>query len=788
MKKMVLLLTFLFLNFNYVFGQGDALNFANADDYVTNSFSSDYNVSEFTIEMWIYWSGSGIQFLSARAFEEMEIHTNTNDGLRFIPTDDVFLDTPDWVFNKNEWTHIAFMYDPSESYAACYINGREVQLTNNGPNPIGTALLNSNTSFLFGCRAGNAYNYTGYMDDIRFWNDIRTEDEIKESMMKEINGTESGLVFYYKLNEGSGTNAYDATSNSHDATLHELNPPVWLTSEAFNTWLGTTNSSWSVATNWSQGSVPTATDNVGIYTATNELTISGSPTVNNMLVASGSAPTLSSGVTVNGNLLLEEDLDLSEQTVTIGSDGYLLEGNGTFWGFIPGHVTTTRVLNNISEENVGGLGFMITTSANMGSTTISRYHIISSYSNPATIARFYIVTPTNNSGLNADIRLYYREDDRWDLTEEDLVLLKSTNNGSSWTAEGGTVNTTDHYISKSSVDGFSWWTAGINPPTVSTNAVSDIEATTATGNGNITDLGASNPDSHGFYWSSTNTTPDDSDDMSDEGSTSSTGAYTSSMTGLTPNTLYYIRAYATNSGGTGTGSVQTFHTLAATPSVPTVDNASFTTLDVTINENGNPSSVDYVIQETTTGNYVQAGGALGGSEVWQDAATWGTVTVTGLTMGTEYTFHVKARNDDTPQVETSFGSSASAYTTSNIPVLTTNNITIIGDSKAKSGGEFIDGGTSAITSKGVCWNTSGTPTISDNYTNVGSGDSDFESTMNSLSVNTQYYVRAYATNSSGTGYGNEKTFIYTAIPTLPEWGLIIFGSLVAFFAVRKMLS
>jgi hypothetical protein len=123
-----------------------------------------------------------------------------------------------------------------------------------------------------------------------------------------------------------------------------------------------------------------------------------------------------------------------------------------------------------------------------------------------------------------------------------------------------------------------------------------------------------------------------------------------------------------------------------------------------------------------------------------------------------------------------------------MPSLTTASITILGDSKAKSGGYDIDDGGETITAKGVCWNTSGTPTIADYFTNDGSGDADFESTMNGLSVNQQYYVRAYAINSSGTAYGDEKTFIYTAIPTLPEWGLIVFCGLVVVFAVRKIIK
>ena len=144
------------------------------------------------------------------------------------------------------------------------------------------------------------------------------------------------------------------------------------------------------------------------------------------------------------------------------------------------------------------------------------------------------------------------------------------------------------------------------------------------------------------------------------------------------------------------------------------------------------------------------------------------------------------QNDDSPQVETSYGATASAYTTG-LPVLSTLNITVIGNEQAQSGGEITDGGDSPITAKGLVWNTTGSPTLSDNSTDEGGGSSDFTSIMDNLNVNQTYYVRAYATNSYGTSYGDEKTFVYTAIPTLPEWGLIVLGSLVVIFAVRKLL-
>lgn len=91
-----------------------------------------------------------------------------------------------------------------------------------------------------------------------------------------------------------------------------------------------------------------------------------------------------------------------------------------------------------------------------------------------------------------------------------------------------------------------------NVPTVTTEAVSDIAATTATGNGTITALGADNPTEHGHCWS-TSSNPTTSDSKTTKGAASATGAFISEITGLTAGTLYHTRAYATNTDGTGYG-------------------------------------------------------------------------------------------------------------------------------------------------------------------------------------------------------------------------------------------
>ena len=96
--------------------------------------------------------------------------------------------------------------------------------------------------------------------------------------------------------------------------------------------------------------------------------------------------------------------------------------------------------------------------------------------------------------------------------------------------------------------------------TLTTNAVTQIGAFSAVGNGTLNGLGVDNPTAHGIVWS-TSPNPTLADNSSDEGAASAVGAFTSIMTGLEPNTTYYVRAYATNSDGTGYGNDATFTTL-----------------------------------------------------------------------------------------------------------------------------------------------------------------------------------------------------------------------------------
>jgi len=78
---------------------------------------------------------------------------------------------------------------------------------------------------------------------------------------------------------------------------------------------------------------------------------------------------------------------------------------------------------------------------------------------------------------------------------------------------------------------------------------------------------------------------------------------------------------------------------------------------------------------------------------------------------------------------------------------------------ATAGGNVTEDGCLPITARGICWNTTGNPTLADNFTTDGTGTGAYISTMTGLSLEIRYYYRTYATNSKGTNYGEEKFFM-----------------------------
>lgn len=191
--------------------------------------------------------------------------------------------------------------------------------------------------------------------------------------------------------------------------------------------------------------------------------------------------------------------------------------------------------------------------------------------------------------------------------------------------------------------------------TLTTTAVSAITNTTATSGGNITNQGSGAITARGVCWATT-TDPVATGLHTTDGT--GTGAFPSSIAGLTAGTTYYVRAYATSTAGTAYGNELTFN---------------------------------------TTGGVVLA-------------------------------------------------------------TLTTTAMSAITNTTATSGGNVTNQGSGTVTARGVCWATTQNPVATGLHTTNGTGTGTFTSSLTGLTLGTTYYVRAYATSSAGTAYGNQILF------------------------------
>ncbi len=95
---------------------------------------------------------------------------------------------------------------------------------------------------------------------------------------------------------------------------------------------------------------------------------------------------------------------------------------------------------------------------------------------------------------------------------------------------------------------------------------------------------------------------------------------------------------------------------------------------------------------------------------------------------------------------------------SEVPTVSTDSISAITGNSAVCGGTIISDGGGIIRARGVCWSQNNMPTLEDNTNDEGAGTANFISKMTNLEPSTIYYVRAYATNISGTAYGEVLSF------------------------------
>lgn len=258
--------------------------------------------------------------------------------------------------------------------------------------------------------------------------------------------------------------------------------------------------------------------------------------------------------------------------------------------------------------------------------------------------------------------------------------------------------------------------------------------------------------------------------------------FSSLMNGLTPNTTYYVRAYATIDAGTVYGNELSFHSLPI--ALPTV----------------NQSNVDWVTQTTAQANYAIS--SDGGADITSRGICWSTNPnptiagsktndgsgtgdfsdqLNGLTQNTIYYTRPYATNS----LGTAYGNEL-RFTTS-ITGINLNLQTKIGSIIPNTDSALAIGILSPVTlltsvlSYGVCWSISPNPSITDSHSfgtdmkqysfssNQGRGRSQsgipnsmdlrFHSSMKGLQTGITYYCRVFVTTAAGTGYGNMSSLI-----------------------------
>lgn len=302
----------------------------------------------------------------------------------------------------------------------------------------------------------------------------------------------------------------------------------------------------------------------------------------------------------------------------------------------------------------------------------------------------------------------------------------------------------------------------IMPPTypiVSTNAISNIEQTTATSGGYVTYDGGTTITDKGICWSTTS--PAIYGDTHTSNGTGS-GTYTSQITDLTANTTYYVRAYAENSVGIVYGSELSFTTLG----IPTITSNLTTSITGTtaigngnISHLGNPNPSQYGVCWSTSENPTISGNKTEMGEATTTGAFQSQIT--GLSVNTLYYVKAYATNSQ----GTVYGIQYS-FRTLGPPTIETNQTTSIAGTDAVCNGNVINLGNPNPTQHGVCWSTEQNPSTSGNKTEMGANsfEGTFQSKINDLEPGTLYYVRAYATNTQGTAYGSQISFTTLPFP------------------------
>ena len=314
-------------------------------------------------------------------------------------------------------------------------------------------------------------------------------------------------------------------------------------------------------------------------------------------------------------------------------------------------------------------------------------------------------------------------------------------------------------------------------PTVKTTAASSVTETSAVTGGNVTSDGNASVTERGVVYAMTqNPTTANTKVASGSG----TGSFVCNLSGLQPNTKYYVRAYAINSKGTAYGEEITFITNKSI-SLPIVTTAAVTSVTETsavtggnVTSDGNASVTERGVVYSTNPNPIITNLSNTICPCGSGTGEF-TYTITGLQANTKYYVRAYAKND----AGTAYGEEISFTTNKQVvlPTVTTTSATSVTETSAVTGGNVTSDGNASVTERGVVYATTQNPTTSNTKVTSGSGTGSYTCNLSGLQPNTTYYVRAYAINSKGTAYGTQVTFTTSKSISLPTVTTTIVSSI-----------
>jgi uncharacterized protein (TIGR02145 family) len=235
------------------------------------------------------------------------------------------------------------------------------------------------------------------------------------------------------------------------------------------------------------------------------------------------------------------------------------------------------------------------------------------------------------------------------------------------------------------------------------------------------------------------------------------------LIGLTPNTTYYIRAFVKKSGEIVYSNEHQVRTTIGSPFLTTVDVTSITSFTAicggNISSDGGSNVIDRgVCWSINSEPDLNDSHSHDGSGIGLYSSS-----LIGLIGNKKYYVRAYATNS----IGTSYGQEISFTSGPLVPTIEiTTNPYPTSTTTAICGGKILHDNGSLVINRGVCWSISPNPTINDETTSNGTDIGSFTSNMTNLTANTEYYVRAYATNSAGTAYGDQKRLkTYSGIVT-----------------------